>query len=151
MKPSHPYYPRDVDIPGYAANEWHFTTLLAVFGSGCVSILSTALVVTTRKRPDLPSTEILTVLWFVLCELCNSLAVSIVDLIDIDGVAGCLHTIFECTSVSSSRLQHADNASLLRTQLQLHRWWPAPLLTAMEGVCLLRLPLPDAGPLCARC
>lgn len=69
MEGTHPYHPVGVKIPGYAANQWHFTTLLAVFGSGCGAVLLTALIVARRKRPDLPTTEILTILWFVLCEL----------------------------------------------------------------------------------
>jgi hypothetical protein len=68
MKVSHPYYPVDVEIPGYLANEWPFTTLLALFGSACASIIASAWAITKAVRPDHPRFEVLTVLWFVLCE-----------------------------------------------------------------------------------
>ncbi|GME33244.1 ebp domain-containing protein [Neofusicoccum parvum] len=33
--PSHPYYPLDVEIPGYLANDYSVPELLAIFAAGC--------------------------------------------------------------------------------------------------------------------
>jgi cholestenol delta-isomerase len=72
---SHPYYPLAAIINPYLENEWHFTTLLAVFASGCTAIFTATTLLVRRVRPGLPTSELLTVLWFVLC--------------------GCIHLFFE--------------------------------------------------------
>jgi hypothetical protein len=72
---SHPYYPLNATIAPYLENEWHFTTLLAVFAAGCTAIFTATTLVVRRVRPGLPTSEWLTILWFVL--------------------SGCIHLFFE--------------------------------------------------------
>jgi len=65
--PPHPYYPLEVEIVGYLANDWSVPTLLAVFATGCAGIFSITYAIVKRYRPHLPIGELLTILWFVLC------------------------------------------------------------------------------------
>jgi cholestenol delta-isomerase len=79
MAALHPYYPVDVEIPGYLANEWSLTTLLAVFGSACAFVLASAWLVARAAQPDLSRSEVLTVLWFALCKPACSVIVYSAD------------------------------------------------------------------------
>ncbi|KAF2087060.1 Emopamil-binding protein [Saccharata proteae CBS 121410] len=64
--PPHPYYPLEVEIIGYLANDWTVPALLASFAAGCALIFGVTYVLVKRTRPQLPATELLTILWFVL-------------------------------------------------------------------------------------
>jgi len=64
----HPYYPLEAEIVGYLANDWHFLTLLAVFASGCVVIFSATYAVAMKVRPHMLTSELVTIMWFVLCK-----------------------------------------------------------------------------------
>lgn len=72
---SHPYYPPDIEIAGYLANAYGVPTLLSFFATGCVGIFTFTYFIISRTRSSLPTSELLTVLWFVLC--------------------GCIHAFFE--------------------------------------------------------
>lgn len=65
--PKHPYYPLGVEVAGYLANEWSVLTLLTIFATGCAAIFSCTYLIVTKIRPKLPTSELLTILWFVLC------------------------------------------------------------------------------------
>jgi hypothetical protein len=93
-KVTHPYYPVDIEISGYVANEWPFWTLLVVLCSACAFVLALARGVTRYLRPDLPSSEVLTVLWFILCEHQRLSRCISMKLILISGAS--LHLFFEC-------------------------------------------------------
>jgi len=71
----HPYYPLGIEIADYAANEFTVPTLLAYFGACCAGVFTLTYVVVSRVRPGLPASELLTLLWFMLC--------------------GCIHLFFE--------------------------------------------------------
>lgn len=65
--PIHPYYPLEIEITGgYLANEWSVPTLLALFSAGCAGIFTVTHLIVTRIRPNLPTSELLTILWLVL-------------------------------------------------------------------------------------
>jgi len=66
--PIHPYYPLDVEIVGYLANQWPVPTLLGVFFGGLGVIFYTTRVLVKRQNPQMPKGELLTVMWFVLCK-----------------------------------------------------------------------------------
>jgi len=88
--PPHPYYPLELEIVGYLANDWHFLTLLAIFASGCFAVFSATYAIAKRMRPQIPTSELLTIMWFVL--------------------SGCIHFFFEGYYVYNFRtiagLQH---------------------------------------------
>jgi len=64
--PPHPFYPQEINLAGYIANEWSMTKLLTVFfGSVSLYLLSTFVAVRTFN-PRLRSKEQLLVMWFVL-------------------------------------------------------------------------------------
>lgn len=71
----HPYYPLDANIVDYVANESTVLSLLGSFVAGCVAIFGLTYLAVKRVNPRLPPTELLTVMWFVLC--------------------GCIHFFFE--------------------------------------------------------
>lgn len=63
----HPYYPIEVEIASYLANEWSVPVLLAAFSGVWATVLLTAHVVVDRFHPNLPTIEKITIWWFVLC------------------------------------------------------------------------------------
>ncbi|KAF7905052.1 uncharacterized protein EAF01_005573 [Botrytis porri] len=73
--PFHPYYPLDLEIPHYLANQWDTLTLVSIFAAGCTAIFSSTYLLVMRVRPRISTADLLTVLWFVLC--------------------GCIHLFFE--------------------------------------------------------
>lgn len=64
--PPHPYYPLEVEITGYLANEWSVPALLGAFASGCAVIFGMTYLIIKRVQPRMPAHEVLTVMWFVL-------------------------------------------------------------------------------------
>jgi len=72
---SHPYYPLDLEMPNYVPNKWDTATLLSSFSTGITLLLSFTYVLVIKTRPQLPRTDLLTVMWFVMC--------------------GCIHIFFE--------------------------------------------------------
>lgn len=64
--PRHPYYPLEVEITGYLANEYSVPLLLGIFFAGCAVLFSTTYVVVKRVHPNIPKTELWAVMWFVL-------------------------------------------------------------------------------------
>ncbi|KAI1371092.1 emopamil binding protein [Hypoxylon crocopeplum] len=65
--PLHPYYPIGVVITGYVAKTLSTLEILGIFTVTCLSILAPTLLYIRRTRPHLPSGDVLTALWFVLC------------------------------------------------------------------------------------
>ena len=65
--PTHPYYPVEIEIAGYLANDYTVPQLLAVFGAGCAVILAFTHYVAKARNPSLPKGEIVRIMWFVLC------------------------------------------------------------------------------------
>ncbi|KAI1202560.1 3-beta-hydroxysteroid-Delta(8),Delta(7)-isomerase [Nemania serpens] len=63
----HPYYPLGVAIPGYVAKVLTTQAILAIFTTTCLGILIPTCLYIRHARRDLPSGEVLTALWFVLC------------------------------------------------------------------------------------
>ncbi len=63
----HPYYPLNLPIPSYIANEWPMHTTLAVFGSMVLLLFVMTMGVLGRVAPAMGRGERGTVCWFVLC------------------------------------------------------------------------------------
>jgi cholestenol Delta-isomerase len=63
----HPYYPIEVEIASYLANEWSVPVLLAAFSGVCATVLLTAQIVVDRVHPNLRAVEKATIWWFILC------------------------------------------------------------------------------------
>lgn len=66
--PLHPYYPLEVEITGYLANEWGVPQLLGTFFGGLTVLFTATYLVAKRVRPSLNGYELLTIMWFVLCK-----------------------------------------------------------------------------------
>lgn len=67
MITDHPYYPLEVEIASYLANEWSMVTLLTIFSTLCASILAITLVVVKKVHPNLHDADKAAIWWFVLC------------------------------------------------------------------------------------
>ncbi|OJD34577.1 ebp domain-containing protein [Diplodia corticola] len=61
--PLHPYYPLEVEIAGYLANEYTMVQLLASFAAGCAIVFMVTFLVAKKIRPTLRGSEILQILW----------------------------------------------------------------------------------------
>ncbi|KAK8194437.1 hypothetical protein M8818_007629 [Zalaria obscura] len=64
--PPHPYYPVEVEIAGYLANEWSVPTLLTIFAAGCSVLFFGTYLIVKKVHPRLPKSELVTIMWFVL-------------------------------------------------------------------------------------
>lgn len=63
---THPYYPLDAIIDGYAANEWSVPALLGVFFGACAILFTSTYFVAKRINSKLTTGELATIMWFVL-------------------------------------------------------------------------------------
>jgi cholestenol delta-isomerase len=64
----HPYYPIEVEIASYLANEWSVPVLLSAFSVCCGSVLLLTSIIVQKVHPNLPLSEQATIWWFVLCK-----------------------------------------------------------------------------------
>lgn len=65
---AHPFYPLEVEIAGYLANEYSVLVLLSIFAAWLAVLLGATRIITKRVQPDIAPTELLTVMWFVMSE-----------------------------------------------------------------------------------
>jgi len=72
--PLHPYYPLEVEIIGYLANEWSVPLLLGVFAALLVVLLGGTRVIAKMVQPHIQDSELLCVMWFVMSKLVHWLA-----------------------------------------------------------------------------
>ena len=66
---NHPYYPPELEIVSYLANEWPVPTLLGAFTGVCATILFATLSIVNKVHPNLKGSDKAAIWWFVLCEL----------------------------------------------------------------------------------
>lgn len=64
--PPHPYYPLEVEITGYLANEWSVPALLGVFFGCCGLLFGSTYFFAKSVQPKLTRGELITLMWFVL-------------------------------------------------------------------------------------
>jgi cholestenol Delta-isomerase len=67
--PPHPFYPLEVEIVGYLANQWSVPTLLGIFLGGWLVILGLTWASVSWFSPRLRGTDKLIILWFILSKL----------------------------------------------------------------------------------
>lgn len=67
MITDHPYYPLQVEIAAYLANEWSVPLLLGIFFGGLAVILLGTKAFVARAHPNLRASERAAIWWFVLC------------------------------------------------------------------------------------
>jgi cholestenol delta-isomerase len=65
----HPYYPLEVEIASYLANEWSVPVLLGIFAVMWVVVIFGTRGFVNARHPNMPLSEKLAIWWFVLCEL----------------------------------------------------------------------------------
>ncbi|KAJ5934720.1 hypothetical protein N7466_004267 [Penicillium verhagenii] len=137
----HPYYPLDLEIVGYLANEWDTLTLVSLFAVGCTAIFLMTYLLVMRIQPKISSGDLWTILWFVLC--------------------GCIHLFFEGYfaynfrrmssmqdlfgqlwkeySLSDSRYQTQDAFVLCMETITAVCWGPLSFILA--GMIMIQHPL----------
>lgn len=91
--PPHPYYPLEVEITGYLANEWSVPALLGAFASGCAVIFGLTYLIIKRVQPRMPIHEVFTVMWFVLSKPSHTRSHQNLSLTGHEG--GSIHFFFE--------------------------------------------------------
>ncbi|EXJ61756.1 hypothetical protein A1O7_02186 [Cladophialophora yegresii CBS 114405] len=67
VKPVHPYYPTEIEILNFVANDLTVPQLLATFATGCAVILGLTWFLASRFAPRLKKTDKLIAIWFCLC------------------------------------------------------------------------------------
>jgi cholestenol delta-isomerase len=65
---AHPFYPKEIEILGYLANDWSVPELLGYFAAGWAVILGVTEFSVRRHNPNLPGWEKAAIQWFVLCQ-----------------------------------------------------------------------------------
>lgn len=69
VPPPHPYFPLNAQIAaGYLANEWNTFELVSMFAAGCAGIFALTYLTVKTVRPNVGKGDLVTMLWFVLCE-----------------------------------------------------------------------------------
>lgn len=119
---SHPFYPVELELANYVANEWGTLTLVSVFAAGCAVIFSFTYLAVMKIRPQASKSDLLTILWFVLCESMP-------------------RAPFNRAPIANRKLCRRLHPSLLRRllflQLQAHAEHERSFWAAMEGVFLV--------------
>ncbi|RYP45183.1 hypothetical protein DL768_008456 [Monosporascus sp. mg162] len=130
-RPSHPYYPEDVSIPGYAPNELPVPVLMAALGGMLSFALLGSSIVALRVNPALTRSNLAVFCWFMLC--------------------GCLHCFFEGYFV----LNHATVASSQSLPAQLWKEYALSdsryLTSDLFMLCVESITALLWGPLCFLC
>ena len=67
VKSVHPFYPTEIEIHNFVANDQSVLQLLATFAAGCTVILGLTWVLASSLAPRLKTTDKFIVLWFCLC------------------------------------------------------------------------------------
>ena len=67
MVTDHHYYPLEVEIANYLANEWSVPVLLGIFAAVCAAIVCGTVVIIDKTHPKLPKGEKAAIWWFVIC------------------------------------------------------------------------------------
>lgn len=138
----HPYYPIEVEIASYLANEWSVPVLLAAFGSVCAAVLLAAQIVVDKLHPNLRTAEKATIWWFVLCIAPSPSTLMLgPQTNDHSRMHSPLLRRYETTLPCVREI--IDNCRLLRCQPHSDGPETRSLRPAVEGVFPLRLPLPD--------
>ena len=68
MITDHHYYPLEIEIAHYLANDWSAPYLLSLFFGGLAVIFFGTTLVVNNVHPNLPMTEKAAIWWFVLCK-----------------------------------------------------------------------------------
>lgn len=63
----HPFYPLEVEIAAYLANEWTMQVLLSVFVAGILAVILGTRFVVDKVHPNLALREKAAIWWFVIC------------------------------------------------------------------------------------
>jgi hypothetical protein len=67
IDPVHPYYPKEIQILNFVANELSVLQLLATFAAGCAAILAMTWLLASSFGPRLRVVDKFIALWFCLC------------------------------------------------------------------------------------
>ena len=66
--PPHPFYPPEINLVGYLANDWNVPTLVGLFFGGW-AVLTVAIIYGARAyNPRLSGWDQAALMWFALCE-----------------------------------------------------------------------------------
>ncbi|KAE8419435.1 hypothetical protein BDV36DRAFT_137607 [Aspergillus pseudocaelatus] len=64
---THPYYPPTAEILNYIPNDKGTLELVLIFALTCTILLTITYKLVLTKRPQIFKSDLLTILWFVLC------------------------------------------------------------------------------------
>jgi cholestenol Delta-isomerase len=66
--PPHPFYPPEINLVGYLANDWDVPTLVGLFFGGWAVISAVTISGIRWYNPRLGGWDQATTMWFVLCK-----------------------------------------------------------------------------------
>ena len=89
---NHPYYPLEMEIASYLANEWTVSTLLSIFFGACAMLFFCTRAFVARLYPHLSGAENAAIWWLVLCMSSHSML--LYGLLTLT-IAGAIHLFFE--------------------------------------------------------
>lgn len=146
---NHPYHPQDVGIPHYRPNKTPLIGLLGSFVLIIFILLYGSLNVAKLCNSRLGRRDLSTFLWFVLCQ--SRQAIPFIYIVRIwltrSQVDSCtVSSKVERPWASNQVFRLTDTATsmrVLRNQPSKHCDVPEPLLTALEGVRTVGLPILD--------
>ncbi|KAF4301584.1 ebp domain-containing protein [Botryosphaeria dothidea] len=135
--PSHPYYPLDLELPGYTDNTLALTTLLSGFSAGIALVLGAARVLSRMYRPSISSADQFLVLWFVLCGSlhCFYEGYFIYNHDRMPAMQDVFGQLWKEYAKSDSRYLAADSLVLTLETITVFVWGPLSFMTAWFIVC----------------
>jgi hypothetical protein len=96
MITNHPYYPLEVEIASYLANEYSVPFLLGVFFSLCAGIVAFTRGWVRNFYPGLPGREKAAIWWFVICMSQSPVRGEYISMrANSWDIAGAIHLFFE--------------------------------------------------------
>jgi len=77
-RPLHPFYPVEIDIANYIANDKQVLELVLTFAGGSAVILGATWLAVSRISPHLKATDKVTILWFFLSRIVTVVSMRII-------------------------------------------------------------------------
>ncbi|KAE8356642.1 EBDP4, emopamil-binding protein [Aspergillus coremiiformis] len=145
--PSHPYYPPTAAMPNYIPKDKSTLELLSIFTITCSAILAITHKITLANRPQIPKSDLLTTLWFVLCGFIHLILEGYYSLnfLTLASQQTLLATLWKEYALSDSRYLVPNNFVLCMESVTAFLWGPLSFLVAYLVVSEHRFRYPVQG------
>ncbi|MCJ1326975.1 hypothetical protein MMC10_003641 [Thelotrema lepadinum] len=131
--PPHPFYPPEINLAGYLANDWDVPTLIVLFFGGWAVISAATIYGVRAYNPRLSGWDQATLMWFVLCGSIHFFFEGYFALnhARMAGRQDFFGQLWKEYSMSDSRYLTSDPFVLCMETVTAFAWGPLSFLTAL--------------------